>query len=251
MDKILKDGYLNLDITEFPNIIDDLQYVYDNIDSIKSMNLVYNFNSEANDDEFKSLENNIISKEYFNLKDINISDWFESKGINNRFVATNIEIHDLTKTDSLINTFDKFTKVGMNQTFLELQLPAEPPSVELDNLYNRSNKILDTIYKKVYGDRYFKTNRVNITNFKKNALIQPHQDGYSSDRICGILVYLNKDWNPIDGGSLIIENDTEIPPTYGNIIVLDYTENNLVHSVSNVTHDRGRWAILKFYSSEH
>jgi Rps23 Pro-64 3,4-dihydroxylase Tpa1-like proline 4-hydroxylase len=65
-------------------------------------------------------------------------------------------------------------------------------------------------------------------------------------RLCAILVYLNKEYTNGDGGELKV-NDKTIEPIFGDVVIMDYTKNNVEHSVNEVLNDKfKRRAILYF-----
>jgi len=109
-----------------------------------------------------------------------------------------------------------------------------------------TDKLIYKIFSKFYD--YFES-EVNImssiTLFTKGCFIENHKDGGSSDRLAGILIYLNKNYEETNGGCLILKNETKILPEYGNVVVIDYTKNSVEHMVTEVI-DKDRKAICAF-----
>lgn len=61
-------------------------------------------------------------------------------------------------------------------------------------------------------------------------------------------MYLNDDWENGYGGEIVVNNEITIPPLFGNIVILDFTQNNINHEVLNVIKENfERYAIIKFF----
>ena len=106
--------------------------------------------------------------------------------------------------------------------------------------------LLYSIFKKFYDYDFDKLNIMStLTLFTKGCFINEHIDGRSKDRIAGILIYLNKNYNEENGGCLILEDDTKIIPEYGRVVVIDYTQNSIKHLVTPVI-ENDRKAICAF-----
>jgi hypothetical protein len=93
----------------------------------------------------------------------------------------------------------------------------------------------------------------NLTLYNKDCFIKNHKDGEDSDknRVCVLLLYLNKDWKKGDGGELVITdlsgNKLEITPEFGNFAILDFTNANLEHEVNPITNPNfERKALISF-----
>lgn len=82
-----------------------------------------------------------------------------------------------------------------------------------------------------------------LTLYDKGCFIENHKDGddANKDRLCVVLLYLNKDWKRGMGGELIItdenNNKIEITPEFGNFAILDFQNYNLRHEVNPITDD--------------
>ena len=88
-----------------------------------------------------------------------------------------------------------------------------------------------------------------FTNFRRGCGIKSHADSNSDHnptRICAILSYFSQDWKEEYGGCLVIENEVTVLPNEDTIVILDFTENNIEHEVSEVVVDKYRWAVLSF-----
>lgn len=116
-----------------------------------------------------------------------------------------------------------------------------------NDMFNKlSSKIIRTIIENSYNIVYRKPISPMYSLFTKGCKINKHVDGTSDERLCAILVYLNKEYIDGDGGELKVENET-IKPVFGDVVIMDYTKNNLEHSVKEVLNDKfKRKAILYF-----
>ena len=97
----------------------------------------------------------------------------------------------------------------------------------------------------IYFGKHYDINppAFDITIYNKDCFIQNHRDGYDStgNRLCVVLLYLNKDWKETDGGELVIIDEQEerynIPPQFGNFAILNFTDANLKHEVRKINSD--------------
>ena len=88
----------------------------------------------------------------------------------------------------------------------------------------------------------------DITLYVKDNYISGHADGIDGDRLCVLLMYLNDDWENGYGGEIIVNDEVTVPPLFGNIVILDFTENNIEHEVLKVLNESfERYAIIKFF----
>lgn len=127
---------------------------------------------------------------------------------------------------------------------------------------NQIDYILREIYKKTINKLYsddiannikfddnFLPRGTDLTLFIKNNFIESHNDGIVDGRLCVILIYLNDDYINGYGGELVINEQNIIEPRFGNIAILDFTKNNVIHSVNPVLDDNfERFAYIKFFS---
>jgi len=109
-----------------------------------------------------------------------------------------------------------------------------------------SSKIIRNIIENTYNIKYRKPISTMYTLFTQGCKINKHVDGIMDGRLCAILVYLNKEYTNGDGGELKV-NDKTIEPIFGDVVIMDYTKNNVEHSVNEVLNDKfKRRAILYF-----
>jgi Rps23 Pro-64 3,4-dihydroxylase Tpa1-like proline 4-hydroxylase len=94
----------------------------------------------------------------------------------------------------------------------------------------------------------------NFTLYENGDFITPHKDGYNIGRYCVVLIYLSDEKDYIDGGGkLIIDNgDTkeEVLPIKYNFTILDFTENDINHSVEVVKNNFRRFTYIDFVYNE-
>jgi len=110
-----------------------------------------------------------------------------------------------------------------------------------DEEYLQIRKIFKRILKKCYPMYYVtmlrgegQMNSINCTMYNKMCYINPHYDGFSDNKLCTILIYLNEDYKDGYGGELVINNKTKIIPDLGRIVVIDLSKANPNHEVTEV-----------------
>ncbi len=108
------------------------------------------------------------------------------------------------------------------------------------------NQLLYSIFSKYYDYNFDDLNfMTQFTYYNDGCFIEPHKDGVSLSRLCGILIYLNKNYDESNGGLLVLEDGKKIIPEFGRVVVFDYTENSVEHAVSKVVKGNRR-AICAF-----
>jgi GDP-L-fucose synthase len=153
------------------------------------------------------------------------------------FLKTNENFKEF-KNDALKNNGDNVYQAWYS---LETQ---QQTSKKIEN-------VLETIFKENYPEV---TEPLNImwefTMFDEDCFIKEHIDGRDVNRIAGILIYLNKDYDESNGGLLkVIDPNTNeesyVIPEFGNAILIDYTQNEVSHEVTKVKKEK-RLAICAF-----
>jgi hypothetical protein len=87
----------------------------------------------------------------------------------------------------------------------------------------------------------------NVTFYDTECMITNHKDGNDEERVCSLLIYLNQDYDINDGGCLVLENETIIPPIFGNVALISLdTKFNVQHQVTRVVDGMGRYALCFF-----
>lgn len=96
-------------------------------------------------------------------------------------------------------------------------------------------KLLYQVFSECYDYDYDELNiMASVTLFTKDCFINEHNDGKDPNRIAGILIYLNKNYDEKNGGCLSLKGETTIVPEYGRVVVIDYTQNTVQHAVTKV-----------------
>lgn len=96
-------------------------------------------------------------------------------------------------------------------------------------------QLLYNVFKQYYDYKFDELNIMpSVTLFTQDCFINEHNDGKDPNRIAGILIYLNKNYDEANGGCLILENKTKIVPEYGRVVIIDYTKNTVQHAVTKV-----------------
>lgn len=132
-----------------------------------------------------------------------------------------------------------------------------------DNMSTAREKITNFI-KDIYSiSDPINLHPINITVYEKGDFILPHSDGKNQNRICALLIYLTskENYNPNYGGRLYIQPtgvdydpgkhtmyDMEVcvEPVRPNYVILDFTQNNVLHAVEICKQQFNRFAILTF-----
>lgn len=112
-------------------------------------------------------------------------------------------------------------------------------------------ELFNKIFLKYYSiDTELLKHHFAYTLFNKGSFIVEHTDGADADRIAGVLIYLNENYDKNRGGCLIVTDTNtgekiEVVPELGNVVVLDYTKNQIPHEVTKVL-EGNRYAICNF-----
>lgn len=197
------------------------------------------------DEKIESLIKDIIE---FSNNPINLECRYDitRKGLEKIHKGTNCTYEESLVYDEYIKTTDK-SNYNIYQKWFLIK----------DNGFFKRKPFAELSYE-IIKDLYdFKTmedifNMDDFTMYNDDCFIIPHADNKDDlhDRVCVVLLYLNKDI-PEDGvgGELIVKNqkgeEIIVKPTYGTYVILDFTQNNLVHRVSKVK-DYKRYAYVNF-----
>jgi len=130
------------------------------------------------------------------------------------------------------NNFSIFQKkIGMNE----------------DGILKTIKKGIDNIINFLYdlNNTNFEHPQLQITYYDKNSRFTPHTDGPDTKKQCSVIIYLNENYDKNDGGLLILD-DNEFVPEFGTIAIMDLTNHDIRHGVTEVVNGNGRFAILSF-----
>lgn len=107
--------------------------------------------------------------------------------------------------------------------------------------YTFIRNLFISIVENLYPDDSYDDNfHIYSTMYNKMCYINNHQDGTNDLRLTNILIYLNEDYKDGMGGELVIQNDIKIKPELGNVAILDFSQNNPLHAVSEVLDENFR-----------
>lgn len=153
-----------------------------------------------------------------------------------RFAEQNKKKEEMLKNPSIVQIW-----------FQSVPNPVTPSTPTLEMYcYDKLKEFYSKNYK--FGSPSF-----NMSIYNKGCFIKNHIDGYSGNdnRLCVVILYLNKDWKKGMGGELIIKTEMgdsiEIEPVFGNFTILDFTTANLEHEVKPVLSEiLNRRALISF-----
>ena len=102
-------------------------------------------------------------------------------------------------------------------------------------------KVFTSIIEDVYPSDSYDTNFfINCTLYNKLCYINRHQDGTDGNRLTNILIYLNDDYVDGMGGEIIINDNIKVNPELGKVAILDFSQNNPAHAVTEVLDENFR-----------
>ena len=115
-----------------------------------------------------------------------------------------------------------------------------------------SKNILDEFYPNIDIDY---THSPQFTLYEDGHFIAEHDDGENVGRVCALIIYLSYDEDYNDGGGELIVTANSgklynIKPTFGTFSLLDFTKNNVKHSVSEVKNGFKRYAFISFFNKQ-
>ena len=112
-----------------------------------------------------------------------------------------------------------------------------------------SKRILDLIYPNI--EISYDTS-IGFSLYEDDHFILEHRDGKNEKRVCALIIYLSNETEYVDGGGeLVIETNSNkiysIKPILGTFSLLDFTKNNIKHSVNKVKNGFKRYSFLNFF----
>jgi GDP-L-fucose synthase len=112
-------------------------------------------------------------------------------------------------------------------------------------------KIVKQIYPQ-YADKIERIREAgDFALFEDGHFIDNHRDGENEGRICVIIIYLtDKEDHKNGGGELILTTNSKkkysVDPHFGNFCILDFSKNNIEHSVNVVKNGFKRYTYINF-----
>ena len=156
----------------------------------------------------------------------------------------NEPVNNLHEFNKIIDKFELIKKEDEDFPWFQIFRQCPIPGSKSTIFFNYVRHIVNRIYNVSVEDDSIVS---NLTCFTKRCEIVPHTDNNENKRICGILSYFSEDWDDNDGGLLRLNNNQTFNPTLGNIVILDYTKNNIEHEVTKVLkEDKYRLALTTF-----
>ena len=253
-EKLLRDGYLTFNIKEVD--LDLYNRLYSNFQDQTYSNKNWSLRYETTiiHESEKKLRETIL--DYF--KELNINDNHnfsidkknETSKIDSHMVRMFIHEYDLNTLKSLQKKLDKFTTNKNGQSwYYKNKCPFSTELIKelfnktiINELYNE-----DIIDKDKYSKFYGIYQDTDFTLYIKNNYIETHQDAEDKGRLAVFLMYLSDDYKDGYGGEIVVNNEKTVTPEFGNIVILDFTKNNLQHEVMPVLDENfHRYAIINF-----
>ena len=153
---------------------------------------------------------------------------------------------ELDEVSELQNYIDDNNKVIIQKWYVMSNNSKSITSIK-DYFRKEIEKFITNIYTDL-KDNIFHID--SLTLYKDGDFIENHADGKNMGRRCVILIYLS-DENDYknNGGQLIlntVDGEIYIDPIKENFVILDFTKNNLEHSVSPVKNEFKRYTYIDF-----
>lgn len=173
-----------------------------------------------------------------------------------------LNVHEIP--DKLKQIKEESAEITQSWYFKQyIDLPKKP--IEPDILYDKLDSFIASIYnipKKTV------TGFPNVTYYDKNDFIEIHEDGRNPNRICGMLIYLNsaEHYKKEYGGRLFLRPASQpkepviwnsdyltvaVDPISPNMVIFDFTKNNILHAVEKCHHSFYRTAIITFFTLQN
>lgn len=187
----------------------------------------------------------------------NIQNWMNHLRLDartNRLDNKSIQINDAFP--NFESAKNKVTEILNSNEIKELnQVWYFKPAFEIDEI---DIEYIKNFLKKVVINLYEIESNIKVgvsidfTFYDIGGMILPHKDApeNTSNRFCNILIYLNETYDDNDGGLLILDDNKNVSPLFGNVAILDLKKFNIKHEVTKVTNGIGRYALLAFITIE-
>jgi Rps23 Pro-64 3,4-dihydroxylase Tpa1-like proline 4-hydroxylase len=170
--------------------------------------------------------NELIPEKFTNLRN-SIIELKKPKPYDANIINTPFNKLEIIKKDILQNYTD-----GIDYSLDQIWY-WKPPNI----LNKNFDKILKPLLQYFY-DYDMKECQSDITMYNDGCYLLNHKDAQSEitkrKGHCVILIYLSTDYEKGKGGELIIDNDLEVEPIFGNVAIMDFTKHNPEHAVRKV-----------------
>lgn len=167
----------------------------------------------------------------------------KSNSINDIHIREDFDSFDIAnkKKNEILLSNTKMSQVWFFRSFNPILEFFEKDIVEYRNLLK---KITDFYFDFNESQEY--SIPIDITYYDNGCELGNHSDGTGTGRVCAILIYLNETYDEKDGGILILNNNENILPIFGNVAIIDLQTFDIPHMVTKVVGGLGRYAILSF-----
>ena len=189
-----------------------------------------------------------------NLREVFTTGRFDSNKFETSFNENTFAEAESVK-QKLVDEYDYGNNVSQCWYRCDLEKVNKYLSTNLNYPYqNKHNEFVKYLENKLFNIlKYFYDLSDNVqldnsellfTLYNKDCRFSQHQDGVGVN-YCSMIIYLNKNYNPDNGGLLLLNDDFVIPELF-NVALMDLSKHNVRHGVSKVVNDVERYGILYF-----
>jgi len=150
-------------------------------------------------------------------------------------LSQKMHMNEKIKLKSMLDYLDK--KIFVQQFFWN-----DMSTVRLSDFKSAYKSVLDIYNKKEVKET------ANVQTYLPGSFIKKHDDGIVKDRFAVVLIPLNSKPKGASGGDLILytkeDKEIVIESNKGDVVILDFTQNNLKHQVTTVED----WCRVSFVS---
>ena len=154
---------------------------------------------------------------------------------NETLLSQKMNLNEKIKVKSMLDYLDK--KIFVQQFFWN-----DMSTVRLSDFKSAYKSVLDIYNKKKVREV------ANVQTYLPGSFIKKHDDGIVKDRFAVALIPLNSKPKGASGGDLILytkeDKEIVIESNKGDVVILDFTQNNLKHQVTRVED----WCRVSFVS---
>ncbi len=154
---------------------------------------------------------------------------------NETLLSQKMNLNEKIKVKSMLDYLDK--KIFVQQFFWN-----DMSTVRLSDFKSAYKSVLDIYNKKEVKET------ANVQTYLPGSFIKKHDDGIVKDRFAVVLIPLNSKPKGASGGDLILytkeDKEIVIESNKGDVVILDFTQNNLKHQVTTVED----WCRVSFVS---
>lgn len=223
--KLKTKGYCQFHISEFDKDMED---------GIKKHMV------KADDSKYKKIMSgirlDITNRELIN--DIVLSDFFDESG-NSKMYKGNSYADAETIKNYIRSSYLK------EDIFQIWHWNAADRNMIVENYYKPYFDAIARYFYDVEPSQQLKFNS-QFTMYSNKCFLQNHKDGKTDGRLCVVLIYLNEEYDESNGGILILNTNEKVLPKIGNIAVLDLSEFDIEHQVTEVIGNQNRYCTLSF-----